>query len=203
LFVLLRCVWLNTVPIWRRRRLEMANRRYLTGKRAYRAVRRLRQQALCRSFDAKDVSGIVDALGRGLDAADEAERVRRLKEGRRVVVVIPPAPGRPRLLASVEPDRPAQRRSTRGDWLAWTAIRKPARSTVPRRLDRRLACPRPRARAVVRTSSRGGNSGSTDPALGDEPEPPPRRRHEEQLGGPFSPPLRRTRGVADGPPYIR
>jgi hypothetical protein len=42
-----------------------------------------------------------------------------------------------------------------------------------RRLDRRLACPRPRTRAVVRASSKGGDSG--DPDLGDEAEPPARR----------------------------
>jgi hypothetical protein len=83
-------------------------------------------------------------------------------------------------------DRPPQRRSTRGDWLAWKAIRKPARSMVPRRRDRRLACPRPRARAAVRSSSRGGDSG--DP---DEPDEHVDRRRKksshprpDQGGGP-------------------
>ena len=50
--------------------------------------------------------------------------------------------------------RPPQRRSTRGDWLAWTAIRKPALSIMPRRLDRRLGCGRPAARRILSTASR-------------------------------------------------
>jgi hypothetical protein len=48
-----------------------------------------------------------------------------------------------------------------------------SRSGSPgRRLDRRLADRRPRPRAVVRSSSRGGDSGDPDPG---EPEPPDRR----------------------------
>jgi hypothetical protein len=45
--------------------------------------------------------------------------------------------------------------------------------SIGRRLDRRLACPRPRSRAVVRASSKGGDSGDSDCSEGDE-DPPAR-----------------------------
>ena len=38
----------------------------------------------------------------------------------------------------------------------------PAAGATGRRIDRRLACPRPRPRAVVRPSSKGGDSGDPD-----------------------------------------
>ena len=96
---------------------------------------------------------------------EELERKRQVAMHEAMVVADRP----PTRLSAVQPSKSVR-------------IRTRLRVRAPRRLDRRLACPRPRARAVVRASSRGGDGG--DPDLPDGAGPPPRRRRREHLGGP-------------------
>jgi hypothetical protein len=61
-------------------------------------------------------------------------------------------------------------RVTPGVKVAETLCLQPVRAASPVRRDRRLSCPRPRARARVRSSSRGGDSGD-DSGPSDAPGP--------------------------------
>jgi hypothetical protein len=104
---------------------------YSKAVRAQRWLRDLSRGGIRRTFDATDLASIVEVFGRHLDVQEEAERQRCVDQGLRILVVTPPAPGRPRLSASAPTEVAATEVTIhRSDEV--TTVTPPARPTTLR-----------------------------------------------------------------------